>query len=177
MRALGWIHSKGIIHCDIRPENFLLGQLLDGRAGVVLIDFEASGRTGEVRVGEAEHRGDMYFASPHLLQDRKRRSSFFRLPKFTTQSLSDPCIGDDLVSLAYVLAHIARYMTLSWESDYLEVVRHRPTKPLLNSTKRTSGWQISSFACHIVALTAYHLYSETFLIRPFPLHHRDFLIT
>jgi len=79
-------------------------------------------------VGEAEYCGDMYFASPHLLQDRKRRSSFFRLPKFTTQSLSDPCIGDGLVSLAYVLAQLARHMTLPWDDGYLEVVRHRPYK-------------------------------------------------
>jgi len=132
-------------------------------------------------VGEAEYRGDMYFASPHLLQDRKRRSPFFRLQNFAIQSLSDPCIGDDLVSLAYVLAYIARYMTLSWESDYLEVVRHHPYKTVAEFNTAyihcTSGWQISSFACHIVALTAYHLYSETFLIRPFPFHHRDFLIT
>ena len=79
-------------------------------------------------MGETEYRGDMYFASPHLLQDRKRRSSFFRLQNFTTQSLSDPCIGDDLVSLAYVLAHLARNMILPWDSDYLEVVQHRPYK-------------------------------------------------
>lgn len=69
--ALHYIHSKEIIHCDIRPDNFMLGQLWNGYPGIILIDFEASVVAGQIREGEVEHRGDLYFASPHFLRNRQ----------------------------------------------------------------------------------------------------------
>jgi len=45
--------------------------LSDGRPGVVLIDFETAVKTGETRVGEAQYEGDVYFASPRALLDRR----------------------------------------------------------------------------------------------------------
>jgi len=44
--ALGAIHQRGIVHCDVKPDNILIRK--DGTP--VLIDFEASQRPGEARV-------------------------------------------------------------------------------------------------------------------------------
>lgn len=60
LSALKWIHSKGIIHCDVRPDNFVIGQLGDGNPGIILIDFEACAQDGEAREAEVEYCGDMY---------------------------------------------------------------------------------------------------------------------
>ena len=39
-----------------------------------------------------------------------------------------PCKGDDLISLAYVLAFIARRSQLPWDSGLLDIAKRRPFK-------------------------------------------------
>jgi hypothetical protein len=41
---------------------------------VLLIDFEAAIKEGEIRVGAEKYVGDIYFASPEMLMDPARKS-------------------------------------------------------------------------------------------------------
>lgn len=61
----------GVVHCDIRPQNFALAEMPCGRPGIVLIDFEASATVGSPRLA-AECRGDTYYASARLLLNPER---------------------------------------------------------------------------------------------------------
>ncbi|KAJ2350650.1 hypothetical protein GGF43_004265 [Coemansia sp. RSA 2618] len=61
--ALRYVHSKGILHCDIKPDNVLLGE--DGNAK--LIDFAGSSIDGSrpTVVSNDEYRNrELKFPSP-----------------------------------------------------------------------------------------------------------------
>jgi len=74
-------------------------------------------RVGEFREGEVEFRGDAYFASPHFLKNRRGMVTSVNLLDLLNILALVPCKGDDLISLAYVLAFFARHSRLPWDSD------------------------------------------------------------
>ncbi len=47
-RGLNFLHSNGIVHADVKPENVLLSSWDDANADVKLVDFGCSGKVGHV---------------------------------------------------------------------------------------------------------------------------------
>ena len=69
MSCIEYIHSKDIIHCSLRPENFVRWDCMPiGRVGFVLIDFEAAVKDGEVRPASILNILEPLFSSVHMLQ-------------------------------------------------------------------------------------------------------------
>jgi serine/threonine protein kinase len=67
--ALGHLHSKGWVHCDVKPDNFLLND--EGQ--IKLIDFSiarraASGLLGKLFGGQKTKRGTRSYMSPEQIR-------------------------------------------------------------------------------------------------------------
>jgi len=97
IEQLKYIHSQGLIHCDIKPANITFTEKEDGKVDVHLIDF---GFAREWREKQRKERfeGTLYFASANASRglDQSRR--------------------DDIESLAYVLIWLLRADALPWHS-------------------------------------------------------------
>lgn len=63
LSALDYIHSQGIIHSDVKPENILVGKDADGRSHARLVDFGISARLGSVSGGRG---GTLSYMAPEL---------------------------------------------------------------------------------------------------------------
>lgn len=96
--AVKEIHGKGIIHCDIKPENFCVKQIA-GMVNISLIDFNISQKyyLGEDRVTNGEHRPQR---SGRGFIGNRRYASINAHRGLTLSR------RDDIESLVYMLADI-----------------------------------------------------------------------
>ena len=62
--AITHIHANGIVHRDIKHENFIVTQNPDGTTRVVLVDF---GLSNQFDMFEQETKGTPYFMSPQVV--------------------------------------------------------------------------------------------------------------
>jgi len=62
--AITHIHANGIVHRDIKHENFIVTQNPDGTTRVVLVDF---GLSNQFDMFEQETKGTPYFMSPQIV--------------------------------------------------------------------------------------------------------------
>jgi serine/threonine protein kinase len=87
------LHAVGVVHCDIKPDNFLLNQLSVG--GFVLIDYglstvwQKNGEHVENRTTEG-FRGTLRYGSVHM------------------HRMSEPSRRDDVISWFYSLVEMAK---------------------------------------------------------------------
>ncbi|HSA59042.1 MAG TPA: protein kinase [bacterium] len=63
LSALDYIHSQGIIHSDVKPENILVGADDEGRPHARLVDFGISARLGGMTGGRG---GTLAYMAPEL---------------------------------------------------------------------------------------------------------------
>ncbi|NJK90659.1 MAG: serine/threonine protein kinase [Blastochloris sp.] len=74
LSGLGAIHEKGVIHCDIKPDNLMITLLANGKQRIKIIDFglarfqEQEENLGEV--AKEEIFGTPEFVSPELLEGK-----------------------------------------------------------------------------------------------------------
>lgn len=62
--AVSWVHSRGVVHCDLKPSNVLL--TADG--GVRLADFGIAQHAGETPPTLDPSRGTLHYLAPEVLE-------------------------------------------------------------------------------------------------------------
>jgi casein kinase I family protein HRR25 len=97
IERLKYIHSKGLIHCDIKPANFTFTVKENDKVEIHLIDFAFARRWSEEQRKE-KFEGTLYFSSVNA----SRGLGLSR--------------RDDIESLAYVLLWLLRADALPWHS-------------------------------------------------------------
>ena len=100
VRILQYVHEKYLIHRDVKPENFLLGQ--DGKS-VYIIDF---GLCKKYTDENDEHI------------EIKTGKSLIGTPNYVSVNVHDglePSRRDDLISVAYIILHLVNG-GLPWQS-------------------------------------------------------------
>ena len=65
LNALKYCHEKGIAHCDVKPENFLLKNE-EITSEVKLIDFGQSNKEGKKKM--SKEVGTLFYVSPEVLK-------------------------------------------------------------------------------------------------------------
>ncbi|MCO5607695.1 hypothetical protein L7F22_061894 [Adiantum nelumboides] len=63
VQGLKYLHLNGIVHCDIKAHNILIGS-----SGVKIADFGAAKRIGKGRVSKSEFRGTPLWMAPEVIQ-------------------------------------------------------------------------------------------------------------
>ncbi|MCO5570082.1 hypothetical protein L7F22_023797 [Adiantum nelumboides] len=63
VQGLNYLHLKGIVHCDIKAQNTLIGS-----SGVKIADFGAAKRIGKGEVSKSEFRGTPLWMAPEVIQ-------------------------------------------------------------------------------------------------------------
>ena len=119
LERLQWIHMKGVVYCDVKPENFLIG--IKDPNMIYIIDFGLCRRyiypkTGKhiKKVNTGQFNGTLKFASPYTVMG------------------TVPSRRDDLISLGYMLIYLYK-LDLPWgsifknltESKYCEIVMQK----------------------------------------------------
>ncbi|KAK3317216.1 casein kinase I isoform delta [Cercophora scortea] len=109
-----YIHSKGVLHRDIKPDNFLMGL---GKQGNILytVDF---GLAGEF--SDAEHSNQHY----HRVRALAGTTRYATLNNHNGRVVPRTILGDDLESLGYMLFYFARG-SLPWQGMKAATERER----------------------------------------------------
>ncbi|MCI0343492.1 MAG: sigma 54-interacting transcriptional regulator [Planctomycetales bacterium] len=114
-RALEYIHCRGLIHHDVKPENILVsapaGPVGDGRAGageraVKLIDFGLVGRVRNEDGGKIP--GTVHYIAPEIIRGQAvdRRSDLYSLGVVLYQILTGTLPFDGRNQLEIVRGHV-----------------------------------------------------------------------
>jgi len=88
VKAFRYIHDTGVIHCDVKPDNFMM----DDRGRVVVIDFGFASLYRDFEMGE--HRPNI--ASTNLIGSPKYASYFVHQGNRISRR-------DDLISVGYLM--------------------------------------------------------------------------
>ncbi|KAF8632172.1 hypothetical protein AX17_004913 [Amanita inopinata Kibby_2008] len=125
LEALKSIHTRGILHCDIKPSNFCLGRWPDGTPRLCMIDFGLAKQLSLVVSSEekATVPGNLYYASLSMMADR-RKTLFISDSTYTslTPVTKDPTKADDLESLAYMLISLFYHGETPWYDDMFDYI-------------------------------------------------------
>ena len=104
IERLEFIHSKNIIYCDVKPENFMIG-IKDPNV-IYIVDFSlckkySSSKTGRHKLPKTTKKlsGTLKYCSINVLRGKEQSRR------------------DDLISLGYVLIFLYK-RDLPWTSDY-----------------------------------------------------------
>ncbi|KAK9096957.1 hypothetical protein Sjap_022454 [Stephania japonica] len=74
LRGLQYIHKKGYIHCDIKPQNILIFPTQDGKTDVKIADFGAAKRVGSGK-SIKNFFGTIVYMSPESLVEKEHKPS------------------------------------------------------------------------------------------------------
>lgn len=116
------MHSKNLIHRDIKPNNIVLAHSSSGTATVYLIDFGLARKIKEpTKEGQPKQRksfvGTPYFSSINALHCYGKFVYMHVLFCWSHSSrLSEQSPRDDLESLAYVLIYFLRQGRMPWDN-------------------------------------------------------------
>lgn len=105
-RALGYAHTRGVVHRDVKPANILLAE--DGRVKVADFGIAKIGSLAVTRAGLVI--GSPYFMSPEQVQGQPvdGRSDLFSLGGVLYRCLTGelPFPGDGVVTVAFKVVHV-----------------------------------------------------------------------
>jgi len=130
LHVMEYVHSKSVVYCDVKPENFLMG--LNGKAHhVYLVDFGLSKRYHDGR--------------RHISQKSKKGSGVSGTAKFNSLNANrglDQSRRDDLESLGHLLIYLLKG-ALPWSSVEWKTKQERNRK-ILESMEKTSLEELCS---------------------------------
>ncbi|MCZ6785855.1 MAG: serine/threonine-protein kinase, partial [Planctomycetota bacterium] len=137
LAALGHIHSRGILHRDLKPDNVIM-QRRGGRLAPVLVDFGLSVVAGSARPGEAT--GTMPYIAPEVLAGGR------------------PDARADLYALGVLLFEVATGTSIGPPEDLLRapntvLAPSRIRKMMRAAARPTVPAKLERFVSHLMAPT------------------------
>ncbi|MFT7623419.1 MAG: serine/threonine-protein kinase PknK, partial [Myxococcota bacterium] len=106
LRGLEYVHARGVVHGDVKPENVLVSHV-SGEAQACLIDFGLSARTGEGGDGIA---GTAAYLAPEVIREEPASPSAdlysFGVMAYEVLTGRRPFQGDDRDPGALLRAHL-----------------------------------------------------------------------
>lgn len=100
LSALSHLHSHGIVHCDIKPDNVLV----DGDGHVTLVDFGLA--LEPRRLQQERPRGTMRYVAPEVLRgDGDARLDLFSWGRVLQEALLGRALGEDNETIPTISHH------------------------------------------------------------------------
>ena len=88
LRAVGFIHARSVLHCDLKPRNVLIERTEEGRLRVRLLDFHLCRLGDSIRDGAI--RGTVAYMAPEVIRGETvdRRADLYGLGAMLYETLA-----------------------------------------------------------------------------------------
>jgi serine/threonine protein kinase len=132
LEVIHFIHSNGIIHRDIKPDNFLIGQNMKNISTIFLVDF-----------GLSKEYIDYTSYTFNKFRNTKSFTGTYRFCSLRNHKCIEQSRRDDLESLGYMILYFLKGGKLPWQ-DIVEDNKEKRSEIIFQKKLNTSIEELCS---------------------------------